>query len=203
MDKKQLRQYAKDIRAGICDAQHKADVDALLKNISHVIAGFVPAIHKSDRVDCRDKPCNDEKLTIGVYCPVGTEIKINMHPDGNYRLTLPVIRHDKSLEFYEWQEGDKLITRDFNIPIPDTRHKDPIDPDIIFAPLLLCDLHGNRLGYGKGHYDRYISGRNSKPLFAGVCFDEQIYEGTLPAEDHDVKLDIIITPKRVIKLTSP
>lgn len=176
MDKNQLRQHAKNIRAGISDEQRKRDESLLHEMI-------VERIYQHH--------------LWGVYYPIGTEIK---PPLDLQNLSLPVIRHDQSLEFYEWSEGEKLITREFNIPIPDTRHKNPVTPDVIFAPLLLCDLQGNRLGYGKGHYDRYLASLNKKPLLIGVCFDEQVYEGTLPAEDHDVRLDMIVTPKGWIEI---
>ncbi|PCI01929.1 MAG: 5-formyltetrahydrofolate cyclo-ligase [Alphaproteobacteria bacterium] len=181
MNKNQLRQHAKNIRAGIDDDQREIDEVALKENILTSLR----SINASDDV------------CIGVYYPIGSEISPLF--DGS-SLALPVIRHDKSLEFYPWAQGDPVVKREFNIPIPDTRHLSPVTPDVILAPLLLCDRNGNRLGYGKGHYDRYIASFNQRPVLIGVCFDEQIYEGTLPAEDHDVRLDMIITPKRVLDL---
>ena len=142
-------------------------------------------------------PPRNDGVVIGVYYPMGTEIT----PPLNFnKMALPVIHADQSMEFYAWQDGDPLKTSDFNIPIPDTRHKTSVIPNVILAPLLLCDLNGNRLGYGKGYYDRYISSLDTKPMLVGVCFDEQIYDDGLPAEDHDVKLDFIVTPKRIIEV---
>jgi len=66
---------------------------------------------------------------------------------------------------------------------------------------LLGDKNGNRIGYGAGHYDRYIASCDTKPYLIGVCFDEQIYDGDIPAEPHDIPLDLIVTPKRVIEIS--
>ena len=61
-------------------------------------------------------------------------------------------------------------------------------------------VHGerykNRLGYGGGYYDRFLSVSNS--LKIAVAYDEQIIQN-LPTEVHDIKMDLIITPTKIIK----
>jgi len=55
---------------------------------------------------------------------------------------------------------------------------------------------GNRLGYGKGYYDTYLSRYqktfNSLPFTIGICFDRQIFD-QLPIEAHDVSVNKVIT----------
>lgn len=68
-------------------------------------------------------------------------------------------------------------------------------PEVIFVPLVACDENKNRLGFGKGFYDRYMSGRHT--LKIGLCYDFQVVD-TLSANEWDVPLDIIITEKRII-----
>lgn len=180
MIKSQLRQYAKNLRAEIPPQEQGAAIHNLKSNLEILLDG--------QNINC-----------IGTYYPVRNEI----HPPNEFYdlpLALPVIRNAETLEFYSWKQGDPLVERDFNIPIPDTRHSQLVKPDILFMPLLLCDTHGNRLGYGAGHYDRYIASRKVKPLCIGVCYDEQIYEEMLPAEPHDIRLDLIVTPKRIIDI---
>ena len=70
------------------------------------------------------------------------------------------------------------------------------DMDIIVLPLLAVDENGNRLGYGKGFYDRYLQ----KHPFAkrvAYCYDFQICKD-IPSEEWDEKVSVIITDKRVI-----
>ncbi len=69
--------------------------------------------------------------------------------------------------------------------------------DIIVVPGVAFDKQGYRLGYGKGFYDRFLS--NINPLKVGLAYDFQILEN-LPKEQHDVPLDIIITPSKIITI---
>ena len=64
----------------------------------------------------------------------------------------------------------------------------------ILVPLLAFDLKGNRLGRGKGFYDRYLEDFSAQKV--GVAFEDQKYEKELPWEHFDVKLDMVITEKR-------
>ncbi|HAW79119.1 MAG TPA: hypothetical protein DCX27_05000 [Balneola sp.] len=68
--------------------------------------------------------------------------------------------------------------------------------DIIIVPLLAADLHFNRLGYGKGFYDRFLE--NEKAIKVGVLFSEFILE-EIPVEDFDEKLDILISEKKTLR----
>ncbi len=70
--------------------------------------------------------------------------------------------------------------------------------DWILVPGVAFDLAGNRLGRGRGFYDRLLS---ELPGFrCGVAFDEQIVS-ELPAEPHDSRLDLVVTPTRWIEGT--
>jgi 5-formyltetrahydrofolate cyclo-ligase len=75
-----------------------------------------------------------------------------------------------------------------------------VEPDILLVPLVAADLARNRLGQGKGHYDRAIAllGRR-KPIQAiGLAWDVQIVE-QLPADRWDVPLDLVVTPTRILR----
>lgn len=180
MNKDALRVMARDKRNAINPDQRLRDEAQLATHIRDVL-GHLGKLNG----------------LIGLYVPVKSEIKL---PTDFDKTALPVARQDKILEYYPWTQGEELVVRDFNIPIPDTRHKSPVIPDVILAPLLMCDRKGNRLGQGKGHYDRYFASLSHKPLYIGVCFEEQLYDGILPAEPHDARLDIVITPKQVINI---
>lgn len=69
------------------------------------------------------------------------------------------------------------------------------NPNVIIIPLVACDVNKNRIGMGKGYYDRYLKGKNC--LKIGICYDFQVVEGIIPNET-DVPLDIIITEKRTL-----
>lgn len=71
----------------------------------------------------------------------------------------------------------------------------PGDCDVIFVPGVAFAADGARLGYGGGFYDRFLAG--SAALKIALAFDLQLTP-SLPALEHDVKMDIIITEKRIL-----
>ena len=69
--------------------------------------------------------------------------------------------------------------------------------DLLLVPGVAFDLHGRRLGRGRGHYDRVLAA--ARGTTCGVAFDEQIVR-EVPVEPHDVHLNCILTPTRWIEL---
>ncbi|WP_457641399.1 5-formyltetrahydrofolate cyclo-ligase [Persephonella sp.] len=67
--------------------------------------------------------------------------------------------------------------------------------DIVVVPAIAFDINGHRLGYGKGYYDRLL--KKIKGLKVGFAYDFQIVD-KLPAEPHDIPVDLIVTPTRII-----
>ena len=65
-------------------------------------------------------------------------------------------------------------------------------------PGVAFDEQRNRLGYGKGYYDRFLE-KNPKHKTAAMAFDFQVQEKELPHEKTDLKPDVIVTEKRIIK----
>ena len=67
--------------------------------------------------------------------------------------------------------------------------------DLIIVPGVAFDFAGNRMGHGKGYYDKLLN--TTKAATVGLCFEFQLVE-KIPTEPHDKPVDIIITEKRVI-----
>lgn len=78
------------------------------------------------------------------------------------------------------------------------------DMDLVIVPGLGFDLEGRRIGRGKGYYDRFLSQRGSikKPLFMGISFEELIQPAPLPVEEHDVRMDLLLTETGVKHLNN-
>ena len=76
-------------------------------------------------------------------------------------------------------------------PLPSTR------ADLILVPGLAFDLHGRRVGRGKGYYDQLLKGLQGTTC--GVAFDHQIVD-EVPAASHDVRLNCLLTPTRWIEV---
>ncbi len=69
---------------------------------------------------------------------------------------------------------------------------------VCIVPGLLFDKEGFRLGYGKGYYDRFLSGYHGKTI--GVCYDACMRE-TLPRGRFDRSVDILITESGTLRMT--
>lgn len=67
--------------------------------------------------------------------------------------------------------------------------------DVAVIPLLAADKQGNRLGYGKGYYDRYLKDNPCKRV--GYCFDFQLME-KVPVREQDEKMEILVTDERIL-----
>lgn len=67
--------------------------------------------------------------------------------------------------------------------------------DVVLVPMLGFDSNLHRIGYGGGYYDKFLAGQLQAQKI-GVCFESGRVE-RLPAEPHDVPLDVIITEKNV------
>ena len=78
-------------------------------------------------------------------------------------------------------------------------------PDLVVTGSVAVDIHGNRLGKGGGYGDReleIIRSRFGKVPVATTVHDMQVVD-FVPSEPHDQKIDIIVTPTRIIRVKSP
>ena len=73
----------------------------------------------------------------------------------------------------------------------------PEKVDLIIVPGSVFDMTGHRIGSGKGYYDRYLAANKHNAKTMGFAFDFQVID-KIPAEPHDIKVDKIITEKRII-----
>ena len=74
------------------------------------------------------------------------------------------------------------------------------DIDVIVVPAVAFDRNGNRVGRGRGYYDRLLS--RARSVTIGVGYDFQLFD-TIETEAHDIPLDIVITESSVIRLRHP
>ncbi len=141
--------------------------------------------------------------SVGIYYPAKSEISplklIKICNNLSIKICLPVI--DKKVNELIFSKFDKqnILTKN-KYGIKEPIKINPITPDIIFVPMVAFDKNLNRLGYGKGYYDRSISKlRKLKKIFViGLAYDNQMVQ-YIPNENHDEKMDIIITEKKIYR----
>ena len=135
---------------------------------------------------------------IGGYYPYNNELDcseiLKRFENKKYLVTLPKVKNNFQMDFFEWTSKDPLTINKYGIPEPSSNK--PRFPDIIFVPLLAFDKDLNRVGYGGGYYDRYIQRikRKKKFLLIGLAYSFQKVK-KIPINDNDMKLDFIITEK--------
>ncbi len=69
------------------------------------------------------------------------------------------------------------------------------NPSVVIVPLVACDKNLNRIGMGKGYYDRYL--RDKTAIKIGICYDFQVVDKIIPNKT-DVPLDIIVTENQIL-----
>ena len=139
--------------------------------------------------------------TIGGYYPYNYEVDtlelLKKLEKKNYLISLPKISKNNRMNFYQWSFKDPLSINVYGIPEPISKKK--LNPEILLVPLVAYDSELNRLGYGGGFYDRYISSitNDKKIIKIGLGFSFQKIN-KLPTNQFDKKLDYIISEKNLI-----
>ena len=142
--------------------------------------------------------------TVAVYLPIGSEIDprplMGKLTDAGAKLALPCVMEDGHMVYRAYTRGDMLEQRPFGLLEPNAEVPE-VQPTLVITPLLAFDRNGNRLGYGKGHYDRALSKlrEQGRVFVCGLAFFGQEVE-QVPAEAHDVPLDWVMTERGSIPL---
>jgi 5-formyltetrahydrofolate cyclo-ligase len=139
---------------------------------------------------------------LGGYYPSNYEIDdleiLEILRKKNYKISLPIIKKNNQMDFFKWSNNDPLKINKYGIPEPISSKI--LYPDILLVPLVGYDSQLNRLGYGGGFYDRYIKKieKVKKVVKIGLAFSYQKLK-SIPINQHDKKLDFIITEKEILK----
>jgi len=102
-----------------------------------------------------------------------------------------------TLETVVIQPETTIIKGAFSIPQPvHAAIADPKQMEVVFVPLLAFDLQGNRVGYGKGFYDRFLKQCRPNVLKVGLSFFDPIKK-IADVDEFDVPLDVVFTPNQL------
>lgn len=119
----------------------------------------------------------------------------------HFTVSVPVVNFEKNtLEHYQISSFGNFETNRWGVrePAPGSRVRrtEPALFDVVFVPVVASDREKNRLGYGKGFYDRFLAGTPARK--AGLVFDMCIADEKLPAEYFDIKMDLLITDCEIV-----
>jgi 5-formyltetrahydrofolate cyclo-ligase len=101
------------------------------------------------------------------------------------------------MSHYLLTDSTKIKKNKWNIPEPiDGISITPEQVDVVFIPLLAFDTLGNRVGYGKGFYDKFLATCRPETIKIGLSFFEGT-EGIIDVFENDISLDYCVTPKSI------
>ena len=109
------------------------------------------------------------------------------------------VDNDGNMDFYYITDFDDLRIQSFGVREPVLEKCEKIasfDNAVIILPGLCFDKNGNRLGYGKGYYDRFLQIHSL--ISVGLCYNSLIVK-KVPTDMYDKKADIIVTENDIIK----
>ncbi len=138
--------------------------------------------------------------SIGGYYPYNYEVDaidiLKKFEKKKYQISLPKIKKNFKMDFFNWSTIDPLSINKYGIPEPIS--KKIVHPSIIFVPLVAFDKNLNRIGYGGGFYDRFIKRikKKRKIITIGFAYSFQRIDN-VPTSKNDIKLDFIITTKKI------
>lgn len=108
-------------------------------------------------------------------------------------ISVPYCEDNETMNAYRIEKIEDLVEGKFNILEPIEHNENYIEPeniDLIVVPCSTADLMGNRIGFGRGYYDRFFQRTNAKKIL--LIRSKQIWEN-IPMEKHDVKIESVIT----------
>ena len=178
----------KEIRKGILAARKAMD-PAEVRRLSEIICGKV-----------RETESYKGSACLCVYMPINNEVEADLLigpalADGK-KVYIPKVTGDEMIfNLYD----ETMLREDGAFHIRESQSEEVLQPDgntLIIMPGSVFDQAGHRIGYGGGYYDKYLS-RHPECRTIALCFDMQFVD-ELPAEEHDISPQMIVSEKRVI-----
>jgi 5-formyltetrahydrofolate cyclo-ligase len=137
---------------------------------------FLPILHQKEP---------DTFLIIDWLQKNHSEIKIVV-PKADFKTSI--------MSHHSYIDKEDLLNNQYHIPEPQKAKPFTTTPDIVIVPLLAFDKKGYRVGYGKGFYDRFLSGLVTQKI--GLSFFDAVDEIN-DVHLNDIRLDKCITPNQI------
>ncbi len=142
-----------------------------------------------------DSCLKDLGETIMAYISMKDEVNILSCINDLESLQVPYINNGK---ISNCLYSDNLVFSERGFLVPKNIEIAIKVPEVIIVPGRFFDIFGNRVGRGEGYYDEFLMSHNNS-VFIGISLDQTLTE-LLPCNSEDVKMDIIVTEKEILKI---
>lgn len=178
---------------------------------------------KRDKLDEKSRALLSEKITqqfrgldeinrsnsFFIYLNFGSEVVtrpiINHLLDLGKRVSVPrTYRQKRAMDAVIVGKRFKTVAGAYGIMEPDSSCiacLKPGDIDCIVLPGAVFDRNGGRIGYGGGYYDTFLKNCKKGVLTIGMAFSFQLQE-SVPQEDHDVRIKVVVTENEIVRCKS-
>lgn len=184
--KKELRQRIRQRLEALTPAELQARSTAACRRLCNeqeyqaadVVMIFLPSAYEVDTTSVALIGWNDGKR---ILAP---------HVSWEQRRILPFEIHSLATEVRTDPVGVREPVEGMPVPVSEI--------DLVILPGLAFDEHGNRLGRGRGMYDRFLAHRDFRAVACALAFDEQILD-EVPVEPNDRRVHMLVTDSRVLR----
>jgi 5-formyltetrahydrofolate cyclo-ligase len=184
MNKKELRKKYKELRQFLSTEE--------IEDKSLAIANQLL------RLDIWDKLYYHLFLTIEEQKEINSEYILQILAGKDKEIVISKCNFEAlSMTHFLLTDNTKIKKNSYNVPEPiDGLEVPDVKIDVVFVPLLAYDKQGNRVGYGKGFYDNFLSKCNPETIKIGLSFfpPEEKIEAVF---ESDVKLNFCVTPDAI------
>ena len=134
-------------------------------------------------------PSFQRAKVIGLYVQIKNEPDLTPLFHQGKQILLPKVVGD-TLIYGRWKNNDVLVKSSLHILEPNTDQDESHLLDLLIIPGVAFDRLGNRLGFGKGFFDRYLASKRP-PLVIGVCYPFQMQQN-LEVTKEDMNVDLVL-----------
>ena len=185
----------KEIRQNMILQRNQLSKESVQENSNSIIEKLQPYVQKAENI----------MIFMNMRSEVEITRLIELYPDKKF--FIPKTFPDRNMKINLYNKNELVLHKFGYYESSSDIFYDEKILDLIIVPATAFDYSKNRIGFGGGYYDTFLSrillndqnnGKNrNKPLVIGVCYDFQLID-FIPSEDHDVKMDYIVTEKNIV-----
>lgn len=185
----------KEIRQNMILQRNQLSKETVQENSNSIIEKLQPYVQKAENI----------MIFMNMKSEVEITRLIELYPDKKFYI--PKTFPDRNMKINLYNKNELVLHKFGYYESSSDVFYDEKILDLIIVPATAFDYSKNRIGFGGGYYDTFLNGiilnsqekkkNRNKLLIIGVCYDFQLVD-FIPSEDHDVKMDCIITEKNIV-----